>query len=397
MPRYAYERQLVQTKAIQSRAFSVAVAVLVTLTLIAWQQVGFRHALSVIIGGVAGVALYHAAFGFTSAWRRLQVDRRGTGFRAQILLIGISCAVSLPLLAHGSLFGSPVYGNVLPIGIASAFGALLFGIGMQFGGGCASGTLFTVGGGSTRMLLVLIAFIVGSLWATWDIPQIWATLPRYGGVSLLREFGLTGSLLTMFGLLTTLWFLSIRLELRRHGSLEQARKTSNWLRGPWSAWDGAIALAIVSVTTLIVTHRPWGVTAGFALWGAQAADASGIFNVALWPYWENPQWRAAQLQAGPFANFTSLMNFAIIAGAMAAAAAAGRFTPTLRLTQRDVVTAVIGGLAMGYGARLAYGCNIGAYLGGLVSGSLHGWWWLVFGFTGSVVGNHLRRLFEPHP
>jgi hypothetical protein len=45
---------------------------------------------------------------------------------------------------------------------------------------------------------------------------------------------------------------------------------------------------------------------------------------------------------------------------------------------------------MGYGARLAYGCNIGAYLGGIVSGSLHGWLWLVFGFAGSLVGTRIR-------
>ena len=58
---------------------------------------------------------------------------------------------------------------------------------------------------------------------------------------------------------------------------------------------------------------------------------------------------------------------------MAAAGLAGRFAPVWRLNRRDVLTAIAGGLMMGYGARLAYGCNIGAYLGGLASGSLHGW------------------------
>ena len=47
------------------------------------------------------------------------------------------------------------------------------------------------------------------------------------------------------------------------------------------------------------------------------------------------------------------------------------------------------GLLMGYGARLAYGCNIGAYLGGVVSGSLHGWGWLLFGFLGLSVSASL--------
>jgi uncharacterized membrane protein YedE/YeeE len=54
---------------------------------------------------------------------------------------------------------------------------------------------------------------------------------------------------------------------------------------------------------------------------------------------------------------------------------------------------VVGGLLLGYGARLAYGCNIGAYFSGIVSGSLHGWLWLVAAFIGNVLGTRLRPLF----
>ena len=98
-----------------------------------------------------------------------------------------------------------------------------------------------------------------------------------------------------------------------------------------------------------------------------------------------------------FTHQTSLMNFKIVFGAMAAAALAGRFRPTLSLSRRDVITAVIGGLMMGYGARLSYGCNIGAYLGGVVSGSMHGWWWLIWGFAGSLLGTRLRGAFDMDP
>ena len=65
---------------------------------------------------------------------------------------------------------------------------------------------------------------------------------------------------------------------------------------------------------------------------------------------------------------------------------AGVYAPKIRLTAREASTAIIGGLLMGYGARLAYGCNIGGFVGGVVSGSLHGWWWLLFGFLGSGAG-----------
>lgn len=40
------------------------------------------------------------------------------------------------------------------------------------------------------------------------------------------------------------------------------------------------------------------------------------------------------------------------------------------------VAAVIGGLMLGYGAWLAYGCSIGAFFSGVASGSLHGWVWI---------------------
>ena len=91
------------------------------------------------------------------------------------------------------------------------------------------------------------------------------------------------------------------------------------------------------------------------------------------------------------------MNFGIVFGAMAAAALAGKFAPVWKLSRRDLLTAVIGGLLMGYGARLAYGCNIGAYLGGLVSGSLHGWWWLIWGFAGSYLGVWFRKILLMDP
>jgi uncharacterized membrane protein YedE/YeeE len=48
---------------------------------------------------------------------------------------------------------------------------------------------------------------------------------------------------------------------------------------------------------------------------------------------------------------------------------------------------------MGYGARLAYGCNIGALLGGTMSGSLHGWVWLAAALAGMWLGVKLRPKF----
>ena len=48
---------------------------------------------------------------------------------------------------------------------------------------------------------------------------------------------------------------------------------------------------------------------------------------------------------------------------------------------------------MGYGARLAFGCNIGAFFSGVASTSLHGWLWIVCALGGTWAGVYLRPLF----
>jgi uncharacterized membrane protein YedE/YeeE len=48
---------------------------------------------------------------------------------------------------------------------------------------------------------------------------------------------------------------------------------------------------------------------------------------------------------------------------------------------------------MGIGARLAFGCNIGALVGGISSGSLHGFVWFAAALPGTWLGLKLRPLF----
>ena len=59
-----------------------------------------------------------------------------------------------------------------------------------------------------------------------------------------------------------------------------------------------------------------------------------------------------------------------------------------------IVALLAGGLLLGYGARLAYGCNIGAFFSGVASTSLHGWVWIVAAVLGNIIGVRLRPLFR---
>ncbi|MEX5746152.1 YeeE/YedE family protein [Massilia sp. X63] len=374
----------------------LAVSLLLILAGGAWlaQVVGWRQAALYAVGALLGITLYHAAFGFTSAWRVFIADGRGAGLRAQMLMLGVGVLLFFPVLSSGTLFGAPVSGLVSPAGTSVIVGAFIFGIGMQLGGGCASGTLYTVGGGSTRMLVTLAAFIAGSVIATAHMP-FWSAQPQLAPLSLVKALGLAPALIVNLAVFALIAAITVAVEKRRHGRLVAPQlapaRGARWLHGPWPLVAGALALVLLNFATLALAGRPWGVTSAFALWGAKTAALLGV-DVASWPYWSTKS-NAAALAAPLWRDVTSVMDIGIVLGAMLAAALAGRYAPVWRLPLRSLVAALVGGLLLGYGARLAYGCNIGAYFSGILSGSLHGWLWLVAAFAGNVFGTRLRPLF----
>jgi len=357
-----------------------------------------RQALLFLVGAGAGIVLYHAAFGFTSSWREFLLDGRGAGIRAQMLMLALTCLVFFPVLGAGHVGGQAVRGSVSPVGVSVVVGAFLFGVGMQLGGGCASGTLYTAGGGNTRMLATLAAFIAGSVIGTAHAPW-WNATPAAKPMSLVTMLGPYAGLAVSLALFAAIAGVSIVIERARYGSLEHgparkgAQASGSWrvFQGPWPLVAGAVGLALVNIATLLLSGRPWSVTGAFALWGAKAASAAGM-HVSSWPYWAAPA-QAASLKAGVIFDVGSVMNAGIVLGALAAAASAGRFAPTWRVPARSVAAAIIGGLLLGYGARIAYGCNIGAYFSGIASGSVHGWLWMVAAFGGNAAGAHLRPIF----
>jgi hypothetical protein len=43
---------------------------------------------------------------------------------------------------------------------------------------------------------------------------------------------------------------------------------------------------------------------------------------------------------------------------------------------------------------LAFGCNIGAMLSGISTGSIHGWIWVPLAFAGTMIGVRIRRHYQ---
>jgi uncharacterized membrane protein YedE/YeeE len=350
------------------------------------------QAIAWVIGIGFGLTLYHAAFGFAGGFRRLLAEGRGASLRAQMLLLALLVLAFFPAIEAGSLFGAPARGLVFPAGVATVVGAFLFGIGMQIGGGCASGTLYTAGGGDTRMVLTLLAFIGGATLAAWG-GEWWMGWPALPAMTLQDALGVWPALGLSLAVFAAVFLGSAAWERRRFGSVAPLPLTGgSLLRGPWPLAWGVAGLAVLSVATLWALGRPWAITAPFPLWGSALVGALGWDEPSFWPYWEEPT-RVEALFRPLLADRTTAMNLGLMGGALLAAVLAARFAPRLRLRPGEVAGSVVGGVLLGVGAVLASGCNISAYVSGIASGSLHGWLWILPGLFGNWVGLRLRPLF----
>lgn len=365
------------------------------LALLLQGAIDTRQSLLFLIGVGLGITLLHAAFGFSSVWRNFIRRRESVGLRAQLLLFMLTTLIFFPLL--GQVFPALHVSAALgPVGVSVLVGAFLFGIGMELGSGCGSGTLYTVGGGHINMLVTLAFFIIGSLVGTAHLTW-WTSLPNIGKVSLLDALGgwLPAALLQLAALVA-LYLLVRYLEHKRHGAItplsrpDERPLSERLIFGPWPWTWGVLGLALFSLLTLLVAGYPWSITFAFGLWGAKIGSALGL-DIASWSYWSGG-YPARALGSSVLADVTSVMDFGVILGALLAAALAGSFAPAKRLDLRLLAASAAGGLLLGYGARLAFGCNIGGMLAGISTGSLHGWLWLVAGFIGTIAGTRLRLL-----
>lgn len=323
-------------------------------------------ALLALVGVAIGSVLLLSGFGFTAHFREAAGGRLA-GMRAQLVLVGLSTLA----ITGGVALLPGAAGFAAPIGPGFVAGALLFGVAMQLANGCASGVLFALGGGSPRMALVLVGFVAGGFLGSLHLPA-WERLPSLPPLVLAEAVGPWAAIALQGALCAGLWW-----GLRRHAV-------------PAPLLLGALGLAGLNLAVLALAGHPWSVTWAFAVWGAKLAVALG-WNPAGTPWAEGNF--AAALAAPLWQDPTTLTDLGVILGAFLSAAARGRGA---RLPTHGVgpwLAAGIGGLAMGYAARLSYGCNVGAFVSGAASTSLHGWLWAALALAATPVGVRLRPLF----
>jgi uncharacterized membrane protein YedE/YeeE len=317
-----------------------------------------------------GWVFVRAEFGYTAGFRQLLRTGNGSPLAVGVIVAAVAALVVVPLAAlRPGYFGANV-----AVSLPLILGAALFGLGMQLANGCGSGTLYAAGSLSRRLLIALPCFCIGGVLGSLLLPPL-LDLPDLGalvvGDLLGPWWGMLGTELVIAAFALILW--------RGRG------------RPDPRAVIAALIIGGLAAMAFLLSGQTWGITSGLTLWGAKAVTLLG-FDLTRTTYWSWDGNRQA-LAEPLLSHVSAMMDVGMLLGAMLAAACHRALRHRAGIGLRGILGAVIGGLLMGIGARLSSGCNIGAFIGGLSSGSIHGLVWFAAALPGCWLAMRLRPWF----
>ncbi len=347
-----------------------------------------------MFGLAFGFVLQRGRFCFASAFRDIFLLGHARNMKGVLMGLAVG-AVGFGLIMgrqvpRTSLGIYPPSANVLPLGIHTVFGGLLFGVGMVLAGGCVSGSIYRMGEGYVASW-VAFAGVTGGLllsahtWNWWWEAHIEAA-PRFWLPHLVGHPG--ALVVTLLALAAVyVWVLSIE---HRAGmvvpSLPEARPQPESVgedlksaarRLFVQAWPVLPAGAVLGGLNvlLFMTQEPWGFTGEVSRWSIGMAS---LVNAAPGPLAGVESLPGCVLvpSDGNFFNHMLFLVVGMFFGSFAAALGAGEFK--LRVPRRPMRygQSLGGGVIMGYGSGIGMGCTVGAFFSAIPSLAVNGW---VFG------------------
>lgn len=321
--------------------------------------------------GIAyGVVLQRSGFCFAKAGFELFLLRSRDAFNGVIsglVVATLGFAVVTAVRAHAGLEPKS-HLLVMPLGVGTAIGAVLFGVGMSLAGMCAAGTLQRLGEGYLVAWISLLGIIVGAALDPFSafVPEHWKT--QSSGLWLGERAGaLTAGALAVLALVCV-WLAVMRSQ------------------GAALRWRG------VAWRSLITPTIAGGVVLGL-LNAAQAAFAAP-WTVAyplavVRPALSGTLSRSVLHEAFPLL----VLDAGLVIGSLIASVRADGVQIRMPRRWRDVAVALIGGVLMGWGIQLGRGCSIGGMFSAIPSLSASALLFAPSLFFGAWIGNQvIRRL-----
>lgn len=389
-------RQFLSPEAIR---VGLAVAILAGIILgahlvFAAPDYGAKASLSLLLGGALGFVFQRGRFCFFCITRDAIEQRDATGVFAILMALavgGIGYALVFGTFLPNSFSGRlPPDAHIGPVSWVVVVAGTVFGIGMTLSGACISGHLYRLGEGYIRAPIALVGSVLGFGlgFLSWQSVYL-STLVRAPVAWLPATLGYGGSLvlhltvITGLGLLLLRWLPEIPVRPAIRLTLKDLYKLVFKER-----WNPLVTGAIVGLVGVAAYFRvePLGVTSQLGSLARTALDGAGILAGRLNGL-DNFAGCATQVVQTITEN--GWLIGGMVLGALAAALLANRFQLS-RLTPLNSLTALIGGVLMGWGAMLALGCTVGTLLSGISAFAVSGWLFGIAVLAGVWLGLKLR-------
>ena len=249
-----------------------------------------------VFGLAFGFVLQRARFCFASAFRDIFLLGHARNMKGLLLglavgSVGFALVMSrqVPMTSLGIY---PPSANVLPLGIHTGLGGLLFGVGMVLAGGCVSGSIYRMGEGYVASGVAFAGVMGGLLvsahtWNWWWEAHI-ATAPRFW---LPHWIGHPGALVVTLLALAAIYVWVVSIEhragvvvppasgARPKAARPQTESVADDLRSTLrrlfvQAWPVLPAGAVLgALNVLLFTARePWGFTGEVSRWSIAMAS-----------------------------------------------------------------------------------------------------------------------------
>ncbi|RJQ10422.1 MAG: YeeE/YedE family protein [Dehalococcoidia bacterium] len=390
-----------------------AFGVLLLPTLVYLVALQERASLAVFwaVGISAGFVIQRSRLCFVSGFRDLYLLHQGRTLRG--LIIGLGIATFGFAMIMGAIVPDPATGavpqdaHVLPVGIATVAGGLLFGVGMVLAGGCVSGSLYRMGEGYVASWVAMGGVMVGlfALNHTWN--WWWdATIATDARVWLPTRLGYTGAIVLTVVLLAAAYIATLWWERRAPAfamiPIKRAQPAppasvgddvraalQRVFRKEWSPAAGAIALSLLNIA-LFIRYRPLGVVGEISRWAndfaAQVGQPAGVLKGL-----DTLAGCAAAVTGDSWVTDGFMLNGGIVVGSFTAAVLAREFRLRIPRQPRRYVQSAAGGVVMGYGAGLGLGCTLGAFYSAIPSLALNGWVYAAAMAAGALAGSQIIR------
>lgn len=159
----------------------------------------------------------------------------------------------------------------------------------------------------------------------------------------------------------------------------------------WDTAKAMVALAIIASIYFGFFGTGWQVTGEMTRWGGEFLELFGL-DTSKYSYYQ-----MTNLSGNPLTRYEGMVLIGMFLGATIAALWANKVKFRLPASHIRIAQAIIGGLLSGFGARLAFGCNLLDFFTGLPYFSLHTWEFAIFMvlgiWTATKVGK--LRIFMP--